>query len=272
MKFAIGILQLIVLIAKAFFNPFVFAIGVVTLGADMPLISGDPGSRIDAGFESHAMEFAHKSLYVLELAVGLDGIMLATTDALPSVINVDIGVTVIGKALVYHCLGGTEYFFLADTLAPTIPTVPAHGRSEKNVFTHFYAKVAFRLAQTILGTKDYLISPFLLEATRNDSCLFVQFKPFGKSVGRKGHGAVTSGCNGITELRLGAHAKHSGTVDTRCGWCGRSKDILGIVRDSDILFLRRNMLRPYHCRKKQGKDQFACVFHRLYFIIFSLWS
>ena len=72
-----------------------------------------------------------------------EDIMLSATNALPSVINVDVGPSVVHQPFLDHSACGTHHFLLADASAPAVPGVPAHRWSQSYGVANLYAEVAF---------------------------------------------------------------------------------------------------------------------------------
>ena len=225
-KLLVGILNLVVLVAYSLLYPFIFSFGVVTLGANVSQIGAHPRSRVDSGLKTHSVDGVHKAFDVLELLVGLNGIVFSAADALPSVVDVNVCVAVVCKAFVDHSLCRTEHLLLADALAPAVPAVPAHGGCQQNILADNDAQVTLGLTQCVLCAQGYIVCALFFENSGDDTCLLVELQSFGQSLGREGHGADTRCGYRVAELCLGAHSEYARAVDARGVGRGGRQNVL----------------------------------------------
>ena len=143
----------------------------------MGSVGADPRCRIDAHPQAHVVNFARECHHVGKFFVRLDGIVLSSASALPTVVDVDIAPAMVSEPFFDHCACRGKYLFLRNVACPAVPTVPAHRWSEGDFIAHNDPQVAFATSQRILGvqTNDVFTRPF--HPAGNPSGGRVKFQP-----------------------------------------------------------------------------------------------
>ena len=221
---AARLLITVMLVAIPLFDPFVHAVGSIGIASHVGGIGSDPRRGVDADLEAQGMDFIGQSLHIGEFRVGLDGVVFSAALPLPTVIDIDIGPTVIDQSFLDHGAGRCEYLLLRHIARPAVPGVPAHRRRQRNGVADDDFQIAFVAAERIFGLQPDDVFPGFLHAPRNASRPGVEFQPFGQTFGREGHGACSGGRHGKEELRSGTDPENPGSVNARSlGGC-RSQD------------------------------------------------
>ena len=171
------------------------------------------------------MQVIAQGLHIREFLVGLDAAIRSSVFGLPGIVDVHIGVTVIGQSLIDQGGGRGHHLLLGHAQGPAVPRIPAHGRSKADLRAHFQGKLGRCTAFVIGGRKDQRIVPFLGAAAAQNALVRIQDNALREALDSIFHGLVTREGQPENHGRTGAHAKHQRAVVTRRGRGRRRKDI-----------------------------------------------
>ena len=235
-------------IDDSFFNPPVGSLRVVAGTPDVTGIGRHPRAGIDAELEAVLMQEVTEGLHVREFAVRLDALVLPAAEALPAVVDVDIGPSIVGQALFEHRLRRAHDLFLADGIAPAVPGIPAERRGECDLVADDDAEIPLAAAMAVLRPEGNLVSPSFLGGSADNAGFLIEFQAFWKAFGREGEGAFAGRRDAVKEVRAGAGAVNRRTVNARGRRRFRRKDEPAVVR-SRILGAKDG--RDRQCSKGQ---------------------
>ena len=125
------------------------------------------------------MKVVSQFFHVWEFSVRLNAMEFPATYALPSIVYIDVGPSIVDQTFFYHGLGRTHHLVLAHAVAPAVPTVPSHGRSESNFLTYFNAEVAFSFAQTVGCIEFDMVGPCFFDTATDKTRLGIKGQSFG---------------------------------------------------------------------------------------------
>ena len=181
--------------------------------------------RIDAQFQSVGMEPVGEALHVRELVVRADGSVRIALGRLPGIVDIDVGIAVIRQTGIQESGGRRHHPLLRDAGAPAVPGVPAHGRGQGDLRSHFQREFSTGFALGILCDENQRVIPFLCDAAAQDTLVRIQLHPFRKAFDGIFHGLVTRESQSENDRGTGADAEHERSVVTRCGRCRRREDV-----------------------------------------------
>ena len=115
-----------------------FAVGRVGRTARQVLVRRPPRRRVDAGLQALGVHLVEEALHVAELRVGLEGVAHAAALALPAVVEVAVGVTVVDESLVNERSERFAHIRLVHhrPAAESAERVESHRRRERDEVAH----------------------------------------------------------------------------------------------------------------------------------------
>ena len=141
----------------------------------------------------------------------------------PAVVNIHILVPVVGHAAGDHLVGGLTHGGFGDVRVMDVPTVPAHGRGQRQGVARDDGKFPLRFAPGVTGEERYLICSRAVNRTGDDAAGGIQSQPCGETFRAENYGTVAGAGNAIEKGRAGVYAIHFGAVEARFARCRRGE-------------------------------------------------
>ena len=171
------------------------------------------------------MQPVAQSLHVREFLIGLDAAVRRPLVGLPGIVDVHVGIAVIGQPPVDEGGGRGHHLLLRHAQGPAVPAVPAHGRSQADLVAHFQGEFRPRLPLRVPGDEHQRIVSRHRAASAQDSFLGIQHNALRKSLHSIFHGLFAREGQSEDDRGTGAYAKHQRAVIARCGGCRRREDV-----------------------------------------------
>ena len=220
----------------------------------MPRIGAAPRPRVDAQLKPLGVQEVRQLLHGRELGVGLYSVVLAATEPLPAIVDIDVAPSVVGEALLQHGAGRTHHLFLADAVSPAVPGVPAQRGRESDAISDDDTQLPLERAGGIACAQQHLVRTGLACTALDDALGGVQLKTTRQSLGLKVNGAYSGGGDAEDEFCLGTGAVNFGPVDTGSVRSRRGKNECGIIHG---LILR--LCGKRHERRKSSYEQIKVI-------------
>ena len=206
-------------------HPGIGAVGVVRGATDIPRVSAAPGAGVDAEFQAETVNFIGERLHVGKLLVRLDRVESAAARPLPAIVDINISPTVFAQSPGRHRARRIQYMLLADGIAPTVPTAPAHRRRQCDRIANDNTKSLHRLAQGVLRAKGQLIFAGAGQRTRYPPRFGIEREPIGQTLGSEAHGTLPRCGDGVEKRRLRPDTKYPRAIHARRRRRGRSENL-----------------------------------------------
>ena len=235
----------------AFLDPPVGSLRILAGTPDVTGIGRHPRAGVDAELEAVLMQEIAEGLHVRELAVRLDALVFSAAEALPAVVDVDIGPSIVGQALLEHRLRRAHDLFLTDRVAPAVPGIPPHGRGQGDLVADNDAEFPLAAAMAVLRTERNLVSSSFLGGSADDAGFLIEFQALRKTFGREGDRPLAGRRNPVKEVRTGTGAVNLRAVDARGHGGCRRQDVTAVVRGS---FLGAKGGRNRERRQRKEED------------------
>ena len=129
------------------------------------------------------MQPVAQPLHVGELLVDSYRAVGITFGCFPGIVNIDIGITIVGKSLLQQSLGATHHPVLGDAQAPAVPAVPAHGRRESYLAAHTQGEPLGCFALCITRLDGEGVASHLVNLSAQRAIVGIQSEPLGQILG-----------------------------------------------------------------------------------------
>ena len=167
-----------------------------------------------------------QALHVGELLVHGNSAIGIALWCLPGIINIDIGISIIGKTFLQQSLGTADHLLLCDTQAPAVPTVPSHGRCERYLAAYTKGEPLGCLSVGIACLDGKGITSSLVYLSAQRTILSIQGKSRRKVLCAEGNRLLATDTETEDDRRTRANTIEVGGIEPGSVGGGRRKDIL----------------------------------------------
>src|SRR5258706_2216068 len=161
------------------------------------------------------MNRAAQAFHIRELLVALDTVEGTAALALPGIINIDVAPPMIDEAGVEHPARTPQHFVSIHLRAPTIPTVPAHWRRQRDGLADHDAEFFLGSAFAVFDPKDHDVFAGFFQYAGDLASPGIKPKSIGQMSGREGQRPLAGGGDLIKKRMAGPHAEECRAVDAR---------------------------------------------------------
>ena len=117
------------------------------------------------------MHIIYQSFHIREFLIRHNRMIFSTAFSLPSIIYVNICITIIYQTGFNHCIRHSTYLGIINIIPKNIPGTKPHRGSKSQFISNFQRKFLSILPITVFSDNVNQVSPFFFSCSGNNTCL-----------------------------------------------------------------------------------------------------